>query len=317
MIFFVHGEDDYLIDRRKKDLLAKARADNRECEFFCAGDAPAAAIADQSLNLSLFASQKTVFIDRLDEASKKDLDELAAKIIPSPEGIDIVFLWRERIKSSASAPAGAKKIMAAAKVSEEKAPRGRALAAWAQNEARALGKELSLDAADFLAREAGQDMGSLAQEIEKCAMSLGKSSVQITATDAAGQIFSKNAGGIFEFANAIERKDRRAALKTLNRLLDGGEEPLIVLDRFYKTVLRIYRGKTLSAGGMTSSDVSRLLFLNSYFDADFFTNISAHSTGRAAAALDMTAACNLKLKRAGTNEEKKSAMTVLVADYLR
>jgi DNA polymerase III delta subunit len=317
MIFFVHGDDDYLIDRRKKSLLAKARADGRECEFFCAGDAPAAAIADQSLNLSLFASQKTVFIDRLDEASKKDLDELAAKVIPPPEGIDIVFLWRERIKSSASAPVGVKKIIAASNVSEEKAPRGRAMAAWAQNEARAMGKELSQDAADFLAREAGQDMGSLAQEIEKCAMSVGRGAKKITAVDAARQIFSKSAGGIFEFAAAVEKKNRGGALKTLSRLLDGGEEPLIVLDRFYKTVLRIYRGKTLSAGGMTAAEISGLLFLNPYFDADFFANISAHTAARAAEALDMSAACNLKLKRARTTEEKKSAITILVADYLR
>lgn len=317
MIFFIHGDDDCLIDRRKNEIRRKAATDRRECDFFCAGDTPAAAIADNALNLSLFASQKTVFIDRLDEAAKKDLDDLAEKLIPAPDGLDAIFVWRARIKPSDRLSASLKKIMSASTVMEERAPKGRALAAWAQNEARNLGKELAEEAAEFLAREAGADMGSLAQEIEKCAMSVEGGRKQITAADAARQIFSKGAGGIFEFADAVERKDERAALKTLGRLLERGEEPLIALDRFYKTFLRIYRSKALAAEGVSSDEISRILFLSPYFDRNFFSNASGHTLKRSAEVLSLATACNLKLKRARASEEKKSALTVLVAEALR
>jgi len=334
MLTLIYGDDLYLVNLRKEMLLKSRRSEGgRDIESWRAdeGEITPSQLISAVVTPSLFASRKSVFIDNLESAPVNFIEEITrafcsdyAGTVLSDDALEVVLIYRGggvgiSVKGKKNNPlAEIRKV--ASKIYEEKSLSGSALISWAKNLARNFGKELSSGAAEILISESKGEMGIIASEIEKCSIAVGSDKKVIDEKNVLKNLFETAGGNIFTFASAVgEKRNIRSALKELGLLLESsGEEPLVVLDRFQKVFLRIYRYHIYKSEGMTRGEMFSRLGLHSYFDRDFFSNTDASGYSResAAAALIRAAKVNLRLKRLRTADEKNAALEILTAESL-
>lgn len=106
-------------------------------------------------------------------------------------------------------------------------PRERDLAGWIRERARALGRGIAPEAAEFLATYAGGSLAVLASELEKAAAYAGEGAAidldAVEQTVGSGRVHS-----VFELTDALGERRAGPALAALTTLLDAGEAPLKV-----------------------------------------------------------------------------------------
>ena len=131
---------------------------------------------------------------------------------------------------------------------------GEALAA-----SRALARRLELDIGDELLTELvemlGSDMARIANDLEKLAVYAGADRV-VTPADIEALIPEARHSGVFEFSDALARKDRPRALEILDTLAKSGEYwpmQITLLARLFRQTLAAKEG-----GARTVNDVMRL-----------------------------------------------------------
>ena len=131
------------------------------------------------------------------------------------------------------------------------------LAQWVRNRFAENNLQPDFDAIEILCETVGADLYALAQEIEKLALYVtDRTDKKITKEDVlAGVGFSKEENP-FELSNAIQYLNKNKALSLVDKLLDSGETPVSVLGKISYPLLKMARIKTMSAAGMSPSDIS-------------------------------------------------------------
>lgn len=315
-VYFISGNEPYLIRRRKLYLQKEGEKNSVTIEQFSLLERDSTYIIAAALNAALFSERKIVFIENLEKAAAKELEHLAENLTRPPEGIDVVFIFNGALKKEHKSLPAMKNILSAAKCFEENLPYLNHLAAWIKNEFRSFGKNISNDAAELMASEIPDDMWALASEIEKCVTYAGAES-DITLDDVKTNLYQKGAGNIFDLARALETKDGKNTTATLERLIAGGEEPLVIMDRIYKTFMRIYRARRLAARGIDRQEITKKIMLHPYFDARFFENIKKFTDPELRSIFGIITEYNLKLKRVDNPEDKKLLLTDMTLRILK
>ena len=104
----------------------------------------------------------------------------------------------------------------------------RALPAWAQDQAGALGLRLDEAARELLIEASGGDLGVLCREMEKLAAYVAPNT-RVAAADVAAVQGADTGGSVHDLIDALQRRDRVGSLRFLGKVLDAGEPPLKVL----------------------------------------------------------------------------------------
>lgn len=135
-------------------------------------------------------------------------------------------------------------------------PKGAALEQWAQQRARAAGARLTPDAARLLVAELGDNLRTLALELDKLSTyvghegEIGESVVRLLTP-------STRVSRVFDLTDALMRQDRRRALALLHELLAAGESALgIVAMTAYQT-RALLQVKTLADRGLRGAQIAQ------------------------------------------------------------
>ena len=126
------------------------------------------------------------------------------------------------------------------KVEEYIPPKGAALERWVGNRCAEVGVKID-HAAQALLAAALPDLQSLANEIEKLSLYVGKGGM-INERVLRDMSYATRQDDVFELTNAVARRDAKGALLQLQRLLDGGTAPegiLPVLSWQVRTLIQV------------------------------------------------------------------------------
>jgi len=104
----------------------------------------------------------------------------------------------------------------------------RALPAWVQDQAGALGLRLDQAARELLIEASGGALGVLCREMEKLAAYVAPNT-RVTAADVEAVQGADTGGSVHDLIDALQRRDRVGSLRSLSKVLDAGEPPLRVL----------------------------------------------------------------------------------------
>ena len=104
----------------------------------------------------------------------------------------------------------------------------RALPAWVQDQAGALGLRLDQAARVLLIEASGGDLGVLCREMEKLAAYVAPNT-RVRAADVEAVQGADTGGSVHDLIDALQRRDRVGSLRSLGKVLDAGEPPLRVL----------------------------------------------------------------------------------------
>lgn len=310
MKYFIYGGEPYLLHQRKFQIQSDAIKANAECEFLSANEIDLTNLKT-ILSPSLFSEKKYLFIDHLENAKPKDIQSLSEVTASIPSDITLVFIWNDKLKKAELSSSPLKEITKGVKIYEENTPSEGQLIDWITREVQKYGKKITPDATKLLLSEIPNDMWTISFEIEKCVSYIGQKTT-IECEDIKKNLFQKSAGSIFEFAKAIETKNKKKALEIFEKLSKGKLEPLVILDRVYKTLLRIYQVKLLLERGIDKGEILRKAGLHPYYDSKFFEHIKNFTDKEISDCFKLISKCNLNLKRVETYPEKQLLITDLL-----
>jgi DNA polymerase-3 subunit delta len=221
------GDEDFL-KRRCRDAIIKLAVGDGDPDFAVSaypGDKLDFSTVRNDLDtLAFLAPARVVIVEQADPfvtEHREALERYAAA--PSKVGVLVldVKTFPENTKLAKALPDAAKLVC--------KAPPLGVLPGWCVKWAKAgHGKKLSGDAAELLVELVGPAMGLLDQELAKLTVAVG-ANAEITAADVDRLVGQTAAANVFHIMDAIGEGNPAAALDTLRRVFDAGEDVMRIL----------------------------------------------------------------------------------------
>ena len=132
------------------------------------------------------------------------------------------------------------------------------LAAWVRQKMTEKGLTPTFEAVDLLCECVGSDLGAMENELEKLYLfTAQRDDKTISAQDVLACIGFKKEENPIELSNAITACSKPRALAQIDKLIDGGEEPVAVLAKMSYPILKMARIKRFSDAGMAQGDILR------------------------------------------------------------
>jgi DNA polymerase-3 subunit delta len=130
------------------------------------------------------------------------------------------------------------------------------LAGWIAGRVEMHGGTIERPAADALAFAVGDDLRLLNSEIEKLVIYVGHEQ-PIAPADVELMVPYAGTANVFVMVDAIGRRDGRAALHMLHKLLDEGAAPLYLLSMIVRQFRILIQVKDLSSQGLAASTIAK------------------------------------------------------------
>jgi DNA polymerase-3 subunit delta len=267
-VYFLHGEEDFLIERAVNALRAAA-LDGGEAAFnsdvFYGSENSAEDIVSTANAFPVMAQKRVVVVR---EAEKLFSSTALGGYILSPAPETVLILTAEKQgttrRKAPSKKSGSRDVQAAlaeavkkgvAGILEYKALRDAAAQKWIVEEFRAAGKSISTQACTIFHALKGNSAREISSEVEKIVSALGESDT-VEADDVYYYLGASKQYNVFEFTNTMLARDTRAAIEIGMRLLDTESLAGIIamLIRQYVTLWRI---RSLQIRGRCTDEQAR------------------------------------------------------------
>ncbi len=256
-VYLLTGEDVYrkaLVIKQLRDILHLD-----DFNFFKAG-ATSAEVSEalaQANTAPVFSEVRLIVltgIDKLRKGSKEQTALVAYAQNPLPTTTlvlthnDAKKLKTDKALSDACAQAG--------RVVNFDELKNDDLSTWVRGQISAKGLKPTFDAVDLLCESVGSDLAALENEIEKLSLyTAQREDKTLSKEDVLTCIGFSKEENPFELANALTACNKVRALAQIDKLVDGGEEPVAILSKMTYPILKMARIKRLSEAGMSNSEI--------------------------------------------------------------
>jgi DNA polymerase-3 subunit delta len=159
--------------------------------------------------------------------------------------------------------------------------KGFALERWAESFIRRRGLRVSQSGLKKIVELAGEDLQSLANELEKLLIYAGTEKA-ISDTAVEDLVNSSRQHSIFELTAALGRRDRVTALRRLGNLVAAGEEPLAIVSMMARHFRQILIAKDLLEQGKNPRETAVAAQVPSFALDEFMQSVRAIDTRTAA-----------------------------------
>ncbi|HEU4976782.1 MAG TPA: DNA polymerase III subunit delta [Baekduia sp.] len=223
--YLIHGDDHGRVGERRASLRARAEQESGAGGLeVLEGDAATPEAVGQALNAMTFAvGRRFVVVDGVERWKAADVE---AHVTPALAGLapdtTVAFFGREDGRAKVPAPLVKAVTKVGGDIVEHATVKGRELPKWAVAEARRLGIELELAAAQALVAQVGERQQRLLRELEKLALELG-AGARVTVDDVEDAAADSAEIQVWGLVDALVARDRRAAFRAFLDLREQGE----------------------------------------------------------------------------------------------
>jgi DNA polymerase III subunit delta len=296
-LYYVYGDEPYLVDRGVKRLLARAVSpDFREFNLtiFYGGEAKGEEIAETAQTLPMFAERRVVLVRKSGALTAAALDLLSG-YVQDPVPSTCLIFQGEKIDQRKKFFVDLKKN---GTLVEYKRPYENQLGPFIREEAAAHGKRMEPAAAEILAYFVGNNLQDLASQVEKVAMYVGEREI-IRVDDVKAVACDTKVDSVFDLANALGEKNLGRALRSLQTLLRDGEAPLMVLAMVTRHFRQLWRVRELVVRKVPSQEISKAAGIHPYFIRGIIEQSSGYSHSAFRMIFERFYATDLALKTSG------------------
>ena len=166
---------------------------------------------------------------------------------------------------------------------------------WINMETKRQGRQISQEAARFLADMIGTDLGQLAQAIERIILFVGDRKL-IELADVETAVAETHQHTIFELANAVGTRRWPKAFALLTNVLDNGESPVFVLTMLARHFRLLSKAKEVTGRMGGEGEVAKYLGVHPYFAKDYVAQARNFSAGELRSAFRLLHRCDRELK---------------------
>jgi DNA polymerase III subunit delta len=224
-IYVLFGDDEYLLDVRRKEIVAQAIGDGdaQLCISSFDGDAELANVLDELRTLPFLAPHRVVIVSQADAFITAHRDAIE-KYLETPAATGTLIL------QAGSWPSNTRlyKVVAKAGLAINCSADRENLSKWIVDAAKQRGKTVTDDASDLLAQWIGRDLAALDSEIEKLCIFVGDRS-DVQEKDVAALVTATAGPEAYALTNCITAGDAAGALKALSGMLTKRGEEFKVL----------------------------------------------------------------------------------------
>jgi len=297
-LYLLYGDEAFLV-QEAVDLLINAVVDPGARDFnletvYCR-NTPASEIVNLCQTLPFMAERRLVIAREIEALKAAGIEELLVYLRdPSPSTCLVMIANQSRYEK--------RQVVAAAEacgvVTRFYPLLDRDMLSWIEDRARSRGLTIQRDAAQYLWQTIGNDLQAASSELQKTVLSLADRKT-ITLDDVMAVVGDFRGYASFDLADALGRKDRQQALVVLNRLLQEGEQAVVLLGSVAWNFRRLVRAKSMEAAGTGYEEIKKKLNVIFHQAASFRDQMRSYSLSELERVFAVLLATDRRLKSSG------------------
>ncbi len=272
-LYLFYGEERFLIERLVRKL-REAIVIPEQAEFtyyrFYGEEVQLLDLLEILNGFSLFATRRLVILQHSEKLKKNTLEPLIAYCQhPSEFNCFVCITEKPNLKDPLYAAISKNGVV----VQLRRLYRNH-LGGWLEREARQLGYRLAPEASSYMVETGGEDLAILYSELLKVITYAGEKKT-LTLKEVAAVVGETKIHSVFDFTEALARRQIGKGLKALDRLLTHGEPPLLLLRMIGRQFRHLWQVKLYRQAGDSPEQIGKKIGLHRYFLKDVLQN-SAH-----------------------------------------
>jgi DNA polymerase III subunit delta len=264
-IYLFHGEEDFLIDEGVQLIISKALDEGTKgfnLDVVYGTKAEAKDVVGHASSFPMMGTRRVVVVKEFEKLATTEVaKEVIAAYINNPLESTVLVLVSLEPDFRRKPFTDLKKH---AELIECKPLYDNQVPGWIADRIKHLGKEANAEACRLMQAYVGNSLRSLQNEIDKLFIFIGDRK-QVTVEDIAAVVGATKGYTIFELQNAIGRKDSKEAVKILERMLEGGQSPQMVLVMLTRFFTQLWKLSDVRSRRLSEQEISREIGVPYYF----------------------------------------------------
>jgi DNA polymerase-3 subunit delta len=300
------GEEAYLIDLCLNKIEKLLAVDDLNREVFYASDSTSEDILNAVFTLPFLSDKRLIIVKGVNKMRATDAEHITKYLSNTSDTSCLVLLYSDNYKKETIAK---RKELVNACTSSKNCV---AVDCRKQYESEAKdfiksvltdkGKNASYDIISRIIEENGTDLLNISNEIEKLSLYVGKDKKEITENDLEKVGGYTKEVNIYALSSDIESKNLKRALFVLEKLLNDGEEPVMVLSAISSSTRKMLNAKSmLEEQNMSVSEVASALRIHSFYAGTFFSNLKKHNAKTLKESLKIILQADTAIKTGGND----------------
>ena len=309
-VYFFTGDDVFRmresVDKLKRALLGDKKSEALNFHVYDARKDDIREVLDVLRSVPFASAKRLVWLRNVDSAADKTQRALVEYAV-NPSKSACLVLGSDRVQQKG--PFYEEIRMHAREVSFV-LPKAERITEWVQKEFRERGKIIHLPAARLLKELGKDDINGLRNEIDKLTAYSGRRNV-ITTEDVEELVGRSPSRGVFDFVNALSRKDAKTALdisRGLYRTKKGIPEILGMVGWQFR---RIKKAREMFAKGATDESVSAQCKIPPFFMQRFMKEIKSFSLPELDRNIDYLLETDYSVKRGLSKPEEALELLIV------
>ncbi|MDH3251728.1 MAG: DNA polymerase III subunit delta, partial [Ignavibacteria bacterium] len=171
------------------------------------------------------------------------------------------------------------------------------------------GKEIANEATQLLSASVNPSLREIQNELEKLYVYIGERT-SITADDVSAVVGVSREYNIFALQQAIGVRDLPRAMLILERMIDAGEQPTLIIFMLTRYFVTLWKLLELKSRGSSPQELSRELKINPYFFREYLEALQHYSKEQIEQSFGTLAGADEQLKT--TSSKPKLVMEVML-----
>ncbi|RMF66077.1 MAG: DNA polymerase III subunit delta [Calditrichaeota bacterium] len=311
--YLLSGAERYLVEECLNallDVVVDPATRDFNLDVFYGGETDAGKIIEAANAYPMLSDVRAVVVKDVQKLSQPHLEYLA-KYLQNPSPTTRLVLINTK---GGALGKGLSKLKSRAVFVELKPLYDSQVPAWVQAHLKKFGIEISQKACLALQARVGNELGVLANELEKIMLNLD-GRTRIEEDDVHKLVGLSRSYSIFNLNDAVGSRDLATSLRILNRMLESGESPTGILAMFTRHFVNLAKVKAAMAGGKSAEEISALTGIPGYFVQKTKTMAAKFSAEQLQQIFESLLAADLALKT--SSQPPEIALQTLLVRIMR
>jgi DNA polymerase-3 subunit delta len=268
-IYLFHGEEDFLIDEGVQQIIAKVLDEGTKgfnLDVVYGSKAEAKDIVAHATSFPMMSARRVVVVKEFEKLATTDsAKEVISAYINKPLESTILVLVSPDPDFRKKPFTDLKKH---AELVECKPLYDNQVPPWLAERIRQQGREANAEACRLIQAYVGNSLRSLQNEIDKLFVFIGDRK-KVTVEDIAAVVGATKGYTIFELQNAIGRRDSKEAVKILERMLEAGQSPQMIIVMLTRFFTQLWKLSDARARRLSEQETAREIGVSPYFVKQF------------------------------------------------
>lgn len=268
-IYLFHGEEDFLIDEGVQMIIEKVLDDGTRgfnLDVVYGSKVDARDVVAHASSFPMTSPKRVVVVKEFEKlVNTETAKEIVSAYISRPLESTVLVLVSLEPDFRRKPFTDLKK---RAELVECKPLYDNQVPAWIADRVRQQGREANAEACRLIQAYVGNSLRSLQNEIDKLFVFIGDRK-KITVEDITAVVGATKGYTVFELQNAIGRKDPKEAIKILERMLETGQSPQMIIVMLTRFFTQLWKLSDVRARKMPEQEIAREIGVPPYFVKQF------------------------------------------------